>query len=409
MTRPTFAALALLAAILAGCALPPPPQPPATPDAYPAPVGALSAYPGPGSREPVPAPDAGTLVHRLYMPVFERTTEPSIIGYQTGSKAQALRPTTRARIVELAAIKTVTVRTGMAWKDVEPVQGVYIWPAEFDAIVNLHADLGNRLIVVLHWAPTWALKDKAMGCGPVAVQHYGAWLRWVEATVQRYGDRVGVWEILNEPDAPMVPEDKGWGCLLDPWVADQGGTEYGHFAAQTADVIRRTQPEATILSGGLLLGCEAFGQTGTCGGSGITFLYFALQEIGDRIDGVSFHSYQAWTGLEPAGIPIAATLLEAKITALRKITDLPLYLTESGFLCHYTAVSPLCESEWYEYEQSRYVYLWALTCRRHKLRACIWYSYSFNGWMSADLLNRDGTPSLAYNAFREVVRDPFVP
>jgi len=222
------------------------------------------AYPGPtydsGPALPIPP---NVVVRRYYFPLLFAQREPSILGWEAASDGQALA--VRAAILSLSP---GTVRTGIPWKDIEPVQGAgCTWSASKDAHVTLLAEGGNRIIGILLWPPQWAMVEP--GCSPVAPEHYIDWLAYVRAVVDRYGDRVDVWEITNEPDAPISPDDKGWGCWGDVWAWDFGGTEYGRFVAMTAREIRAIAPSATVISGGLLLGCGAGGEIGGCTGASL--------------------------------------------------------------------------------------------------------------------------------------------
>jgi len=349
------------------------------------------AYPGPAQgTDNVPI----ILPFRTYFPRILAQHTPSKLGWEAASDGQALAA--RAAIL---ALSPGTVRTGIAWRNVEPVRGAgYIWSASKDQHINLLAEGGNRIIGILLWSPQWAVETP--GCSPVAPAYYSDWLAFVRAAVERYGDRIDVWEVQNEMDAPISPEDKGWGCAGKPWLADKGGTEWGKFVAMTADVIRAEQPSATILSGGLLLGCDVAGQYGPCTGDSLTFFAAALPYMRDHIDGVGFHSYDYWTKSPPTN----TASLDAKVVALRKLTTLPLWLTEGGMLCHRTLDQFLCASQEYEEAQADYIHLWGDSCRRLGLESCVHYSITKNGWAWADCMNNATTPRLCYFALQDELR-----
>ena len=71
-----------------------------------------------------------------------------------------------------------------------------------------------------------------LGAGVAAVAHneeaLAAWLKYVEATVDRYKDTVTRWEIWNEPN--------GHGC-----------EEYATLLMKTAETIEKVQPDAVIM------------------------------------------------------------------------------------------------------------------------------------------------------------------
>ena len=51
--------------------------------------------------------------------------------------------------------------------------------------------------------PTWATKRKRGHLNTPGAKEFG---RWVKAVARRYGDRVHLWSIWNEPNHPAVPE-----------------------------------------------------------------------------------------------------------------------------------------------------------------------------------------------------------
>lgn len=345
------------------------------------------AYPGPAQGTEDEDDNVPTvLVHRYYFPQIFDQREPSILGWEAASDGQALAA--RAAIL---ALPPGTVRTGIPWAEIEPVQGEgYTWSASKNAHINLLAEGGNRIIGILLWPPQWALTSP--GCSPVDPAYYADWLNYVRAVVERYGDRVDVWEVWNEPDMYSTPNIQGWGCWGDIWAWDFGGTEYGRLVAMTADAVREVQPGATVISGGLLLGCDVAGEEGACTGMGLAFLRSALPEMEQHIDGVGFHSYAFWD----LSTPTDTALLDAKVKALRRLTTLPLWNTEGGWLCHRTVDPVLCASQAYEDAQAEYVGLWADSCRWLGLESCVWYSISYNGWQHADLMGPGGVKRAGY-------------
>jgi hypothetical protein len=238
------------------------------------------------------------------------------------------------------------------------------------------------------------------GCSPVAPRYYGDWLAYVRATVGRYGDRVQVWELIDEADAGISPDIRGFGCWGDIWAWDQGGTAYGKFASMTAKEIRKIQPDAVIISSGLAMGCDVAGEVGSCTGASLAFIHAALPWMENDIDGVGVHAYEYWK-LVP---PTETEMLDRKVAALRKITNLPIWLTEGGFLCWRGTDPFLCNSTAYEEAQAEYVRLWAESCRRLGLESCVHYSLTKNGWAHADLMTNSTTPRLGFWALADELR-----
>lgn len=352
------------------------------------------AYPGPADSGPgLPIPP-NVPVRKTYFPFMSAYVPPSILGWEAASDGQAL-----AARSAILALSPGTVRTGIPWADVEKVRGAgYTWSASKDKHINLLVEGGNRVIGILNFPPQWALT--VPGCSPVKPEYYPDWLNYVRATVERYGNRIDVWEIYNEPDSGISPDIRGFGCWGDIWAWDQGGTAYGKFASMTAKEIRKIQPDAVIISGGLAMGCDVAGEVGSCTGASLAFIHAALPWMENDIDGVGVHAYEYWK-LVP---PTSTEMLDRKVAALRNITDLPIWLTEGGFLCWRGTDPALCNSIAYEQAQAEYVRLWAASCRRLGLASCVHYSLTRNGWSWADCMDNATTPRLCYLALQAELR-----
>lgn len=163
-----------------------------------------------------------------------------------GIQASTLDP----ELLEKAAqIGVKWTRLGASWNVIEKEKGVYDWnatDAAFEAIIKtgitpfvtighgneLYSPLTTyedpKLAEIYGYRPAPPIQD------PVAMQ---AWLKFVEATISRYKDRIAYWEVWNEPNHRNY-----WGALPD-------GKEYGRLLKQTAVLIRKIQPEAVIIGG----------------------------------------------------------------------------------------------------------------------------------------------------------------
>ena len=75
-----------------------------------------------------------------------------------------------------------------------------------------------------------------MGCPPIRNDRaYGAWLRYVEATVRHFAGRIEYYEIWNEPEG-------GW-----TWRPEPNPAEYAAFCVRTGRVIKSADPSARII------------------------------------------------------------------------------------------------------------------------------------------------------------------
>lgn len=91
----------------------------------------------------------------------------------------------------------------VAWKDVNPAPGVFDF-SELDRRIALVNSWGARPVLVLGLTPTWASTNPGAGNGiwgagsaypPVSMD---SWRDYVQAVVNRYGNRIAAYEIWNE-------------------------------------------------------------------------------------------------------------------------------------------------------------------------------------------------------------------
>ena len=170
----------------------------------------------------------------------------AIKGSYWGIQASTLDP----ELLEKAAqIGVKWTRLGASWNAIEKEKGSYDFSETdlaFEAIIKtgitpfVTIGRGNEL-----YSPLTTYDD------PKLAEIYGyrpappteserameAWLKFVEATVQRYKDRITYWEVWNEPNHRNY-----WGTRPD-------GKEYGRLLKLTASLIRNIHPEAIIIGG----------------------------------------------------------------------------------------------------------------------------------------------------------------
>src|SRR5512145_713220 len=110
-----------------------------------------------------------------------------------------------------------------------------------------------KMIAIIGSTPTWALKS-GYTCGAVsqaALEEFGD---FVFDAVQRYSAppyNVKYWELWNEPD--VVNYLGCWGDEADPYY---GGSYYAEMLKVAYPKIKAADPEAQVLTGGLLLDCD---------------------------------------------------------------------------------------------------------------------------------------------------------
>ncbi|OQX81754.1 MAG: hypothetical protein B6D56_01380 [Candidatus Omnitrophica bacterium 4484_70.1] len=138
------------------------------------------------------------------------------------------------------------------WWEVERKKGVYDW-SRHDKLINYLKSKGLNILITFYggnYLYDHLTKDYQKGkfsfkgappegfppCSSPALE---GWLNFVEATVKRYGRFVKVWEIWNE-------ENSG-----EFWQPVPNAVEYSLLLKATSLRIRKKQPEAFIIMGGV--------------------------------------------------------------------------------------------------------------------------------------------------------------
>jgi hypothetical protein len=139
-----------------------------------------------------------------------------------------------AELADLAALGSSWIRLDLFWSDVEPRQrGARRW-ARFDATIKRAHRHGMKILLVVQATPRWAAVRSDPTAPPTRVADYAAFLG---RAVRRYKGVVNTWEIWNEPNLP------------DFWTGTQ--RQYARLLIAANTAIKRADPTATVLSGGL--------------------------------------------------------------------------------------------------------------------------------------------------------------
>jgi hypothetical protein len=149
--------------------------------------------------------------------------------------------------------------------------------------------------MVIGDTPGWALKA-GFSCGAVDANQFPTLAQFAYDLVKRYSAppyNVHYWELWNEPDVAG-----NLGCWGDPSDTQYyGGYYYGQMLQAVYPSIKQADPQAQVMVGGLLLDCDPVNppEGRTCLES--KFLNGILESgAGPYLDGVSFHSYDFYTG-----------------------------------------------------------------------------------------------------------------
>jgi len=179
-----------------------------------------------------------------------------------------------------AALGVKWTRLQASWPAIERTRGQYAW-AETDRAFDAALRHGITPFVTLVggnglYTPTIPMEDpkqaEIYGERPAPPTHdadaMAAWLRFVDATVARYRDRIQYWEVWNEPNHRAY------------WGAPPDAQEYGRLLRETATRVRTLQPGAKVI-GGAMAGMSAEFADG-----------FLAAGNARLIDIVSYHQYE---------------------------------------------------------------------------------------------------------------------
>jgi len=155
-------------------------------------------------------------------------SSPFSVGCETLDRDQAKFSVYKGYVGELG-VKHGRLQSG--WAKCEKQKGVYDFAWLDECVYGLDKQGVRPWMCLCYGNPIYG-SGVQLGTGVAAVAHneeaLAAWLRYVEATVNRYKDTVNCWEVWNEPNV-------------------HGCEEYATLLMRTAETIKKIQPEAVIM------------------------------------------------------------------------------------------------------------------------------------------------------------------
>jgi hypothetical protein len=228
---------------------------------------ALAAGCSPAAKKPLPPPDLSA-VGEIFAPAKATLGDALGIANQLSFDATARG----AQLDRLDGLGVHVVRRDFLWADLEPSDGAFDFAAE-DAAVDDSRARGVVTIGLLAYATTWASPDGDIDTPPDPAK----FAAFVEATARHFAGRVDVWEIWNE-------ENAGYRF----WKPREDGAEYARLLAAAYPAVKRGNPAATVLSGGLIYHYEGI-VTDAATFLGDAFTYDP--ELGRWFDALALHPY----------------------------------------------------------------------------------------------------------------------
>ncbi len=192
---------------------------------------------------------------------------------------------------KLAKVGVKWVRIQSGWQRTETVKGIYDF-AWLDAVVDNLLARGMQPWICLCYGNELYNEEGREVFGSVGIapifndEQKTGWANYVKATVRHFAGRITHWEIWNEPD--------GQWC----WKHGVNATEYGRFAADTADAIRAVSDDAVIIGGAV------------CFPGNLFYIDEAMAAgMAGKIDAFSFHEYTPDESQLFVHLPALAALL----------------------------------------------------------------------------------------------------
>jgi hypothetical protein len=357
----------------------------------------------------------------VYLPVVGKNfpPPPPVFGVQMDSVSEGggLGKVVEAQITWVGGIF-------IDWSAVEPSEGDRNWQAFASKEQQLLNASENNLtpIVTVRFTPEWARKYPNYACGPMARAHFDEFADFMSDAVEKYSQppyNARYWEIWNEPDVSreLVNPNSHFGCWGETDDPYYGGGYYADMLKVVYPRMKRANPDAQVMVGGLLLDCDPndpppLNPANPGGGKKdckpAKFLQGILLNGGGRFfDGVSFHAYEYYGGALGSYSNVnwssswntTGPVLVAKKNYLQSlldasgVTDKFLINTESALLGDGRSGDPDFEQTKANYVAQSYAMAIA-----EGLRGNLWYSLL--GWRNSNLLDANLDPLPAYDAFK---------
>lgn len=359
---------------------------------------------------------------RIHLPIMGMPARPALFAFQSDPLSLS-RPDVGARAADLGA-RWVRL-DGFLWHAVQAQPGGwYDWQAleRVDRALAVAGQLGLTPVGIIRGAPLWAAVVPSH-CAAIRDEHLGEFAAFLEALAWRYRDQVDYWELGNEPDVDpaLVSSDSPFGCLGDMNDPYYGGERYGRMLQVAAPALRRGNPGARVVFGGLLLS-ESYTSDATVGKPERFFEGALRAGGGPFFDVLAYHAYPSYTDQpwldHDIAIPSSwqhlggwtvgkATFLQGVMS--RYGVQKPLWLNETSLTCPLTwshCVTP--DAAFFEAQAQHLVRIFARAAAAG-VSQVTWYTLEGPGWRWSSLLDGRQQPRPAYIAFQHMARtvEPF--
>lgn len=363
--------------------------------------------------------------NRLYLPLVMRAADPILTRPEPfGVEASPGRLASTQVRQRAGQLKSTWVRFNtVSWRDVQPTRELPVadwnWQAEsmqkFEQEVKAAATLGLTPTVIVDDAPAWATIHET-SCGALREDRFQDFARFMQELIKRYGKppyNVRYWELGNEIDVDyrLVQKDNLFGCWGVKEDAYYGGEHYGRMLNVVTPAMKRVDPNAQVLIGGLLLNSPNTTDPGS--GRPELFLEGILRAgAGANFDFVPFHAYPPYQGrmfdsdLQDTRWADRGGMTLGKASFLRETmqrygVEKPLMLNEAGLL-YYGDQNAVPD----DFLQTQADYIVRLFARSLSvdIKAVMWYTLNGPGWRNSGLLDQQQQPRPVFVAYQQLIR-----
>jgi len=293
----------------------------------------------------------------------------SLTTYESLSKAD-----TDAAAMEDAYVRYA--REEFEWNRVEPRKGFFDWP-KFDQAVSVararNIDIIGKLVYTADWATSAPAGTPSSSARYYPPADYADYVNYAVATVERYKDRVKVWEIWNEPN------------IVQYWKPSPDASAYARLLKATYAAIKEADPDAIVLTGGLAGYSEQF--------------LNSLRDAGaiDSFDGIGLHTYVQGA---PESSTIDSWISAAQSWIARNAPGRSLWITETGWSTCTSCGSGAGVSE---ADQAAYLSRSMIDAAAHGVAAYAWFNLVEIGGSASrldnyGLIEQSGRKKPAYSA-----------
>lgn len=261
-------------------------------------------------------------------------------------------------------------RDEIGWAPLQPEPGTWRWD-QFDHGIETMLDHGISVMGLLGYTAPWAATSETSDGKPdtLSVPDLNAWRDYVSAVVERYRDKIHVWQIWNEPN--------------NFWSPRPNPDDYARVLIAGAESARAADPACWTV------GCN----------TSLVDLEFdrAVFNAGgwEHADIIGVHPYRY--PHTPEHSDMLGDLLELAALSAEFGAVKPLWITEIGYATHY---GPGGSSEWWSGAMLMRLYLTAWASGL--VQKLFWYDYRDDGLDKTEnehnfgILRNDWTPKMAY-------------